>query len=36
LHTDILKLTLFRHLNRMFPGKISNVTNGVTSLNPKP
>ena len=30
LHSDLLKKTLFSDLNRLFPGRIMNVTNGIT------
>ncbi len=30
LHTDILKQELFREFNEFFPGRIRNVTNGIT------
>jgi starch phosphorylase len=30
LHTDILKEGYFHHFNRLFPGRIMNVTNGIT------
>ncbi|HEX7390291.1 MAG TPA: glycogen/starch/alpha-glucan phosphorylase [Acidiphilium sp.] len=30
LHTDLMRDTVFRNLNDMFPGRIVNVTNGIT------
>ena len=30
IHSDLLKTTLFADFNRIFPGKIINVTNGIT------
>jgi glycogen phosphorylase len=30
LHTDLMKKTVFRDLNRLYPGRINNKTNGVT------
>ncbi|WP_156254934.1 glycogen/starch/alpha-glucan phosphorylase [Sandarakinorhabdus oryzae] len=30
LHTDLMKTTVFSALNKLFPGKINNKTNGVT------
>ncbi len=30
LHTELMKKTVFRDLNRLFPGRINNKTNGVT------
>ena len=30
LHTELMKKTIFRDLNRLFPGRINNKTNGVT------
>jgi starch phosphorylase len=31
LHTDLMKQTVFRDLNRAFPGRITNKTNGITA-----
>jgi len=30
LHTELMKKTVFRDLNRLFPGRINNKTNGIT------
>jgi len=30
LHTDLMKRTVFRHMNEVFPGRIVNKTNGIT------
>jgi starch phosphorylase len=30
LHSDLMKVTVFRDLNRIYPGRIMNVTNGIT------
>jgi glycogen phosphorylase len=30
LHSELLKVTLFRDLDRMYPGRINNKTNGIT------
>ncbi len=30
LHSELLKTTLFADFNRIFPGKLTNVTNGIT------
>jgi glycogen phosphorylase len=30
LHTEIIKTSLFKDFNRIYPGKIKNVTNGIT------
>jgi starch phosphorylase len=30
LHTEILRTRIFPHFNRIFPGKIQNITNGIT------
>ncbi len=30
LHTDLMRKTVFRDLNRLFPGRITNKTNGIT------
>ena len=30
LHTELMKSTVFRDLNRLFPGRITNKTNGIT------
>ena len=30
LHTDLMKQSVFRELNELFPGRINNKTNGVT------
>ncbi len=31
LHTELMKATVFRDLNRVFPGRITNKTNGITA-----
>jgi starch phosphorylase len=30
LHTDLMKVTVFRHLNTLYPERITNKTNGIT------
>jgi starch phosphorylase len=30
LHTDLMKVTVFKHLNALYPGRINNKTNGIT------
>jgi starch phosphorylase len=30
LHTELMKVTVFKHLHRMFPERINNKTNGIT------
>jgi starch phosphorylase len=30
LHTDLMKVTVFRHLNTLYPDRITNKTNGIT------
>ena len=30
LHTDLMKATVFRHLNTLYPARITNKTNGIT------
>ena len=30
LHSDLMKETVFRDLNALFPGRITNKTNGIT------
>ncbi len=30
IHSDLLKVTIFKDFHEMFPGKITNKTNGVT------
>ena len=41
LHTELMKLSVFKDLNRLFPGRINNKTNGITprrwlhNINPK-
>ena len=30
LHTDLMKVTVFRHLNALYPDRITNKTNGIT------